>query len=323
VVKLAKEADPAMMRTLGVLTKPDRIAPGEEAQWRGILEGTRYPLTLGWYMVKNPNQKELDGQITFEGARSNEQAFFDANPALKVPSRVGTNHLRQTLSKQLVELIKRILPDMVQVLHLNLDQSEAELKTLPTAIADPVVEFATLASRTRDDLLAIVTASAACPPAGKAIYRNFKAMFADYQQSIMQTQPVFKLARSNHSGSEWKHVLVACNAEGSDLLRACSAEEADRLRFKEHAGMDNPMEIADVSAIIDKERGLELPGSTPYPALVSLVQQFQKDWADLAEGCFDVVAAEMLACAQEKVASIFKRFPEMRMTVRSAALAIA
>ena len=131
VVKLAKEADPEMMRTLGVLTKPDRIGSGEESQWRAILEGTRYPLKLGWFMVKNPNQKELDDQISFETARLKEEAFFDNNPALKVPNHVGTHQLRQTLSKQLVELIKRILPDMMQQLQEYLDQAEAELKTLP------------------------------------------------------------------------------------------------------------------------------------------------------------------------------------------------
>jgi hypothetical protein len=47
------------MRTLGVLTKPDTIEDGTHGQWLKLLRGKKYPLRLGYHVVRNPTDKEL------------------------------------------------------------------------------------------------------------------------------------------------------------------------------------------------------------------------------------------------------------------------
>lgn len=46
------QVDPAGKRTIGVLTKPDLINPGGEAEVLEVLSNNRKPLKLGYVMVK-------------------------------------------------------------------------------------------------------------------------------------------------------------------------------------------------------------------------------------------------------------------------------
>lgn len=47
-----KQVDPTGKRTIGVLTKPDLINPGGEAEVLEVLSNNRKPLKLGYVMVK-------------------------------------------------------------------------------------------------------------------------------------------------------------------------------------------------------------------------------------------------------------------------------
>lgn len=46
------QVDPSGKRTIGVLTKPDLINPGGEAEVLEVLSNNRKPLKLGYVMVK-------------------------------------------------------------------------------------------------------------------------------------------------------------------------------------------------------------------------------------------------------------------------------
>jgi len=46
------QVDPSGERTIGVLTKPDLIGPGNEEEVVAVLTNTRKPLRLGYVMVK-------------------------------------------------------------------------------------------------------------------------------------------------------------------------------------------------------------------------------------------------------------------------------
>lgn len=98
-VTLAREVDPEGKRTIGVLTKADRIADGDHGAWLDILKGKSQPLQLGYYAVKNPNTKELEERISNAKAREAEAAFFETDPWNRVPkSKLGTTALANKLS---------------------------------------------------------------------------------------------------------------------------------------------------------------------------------------------------------------------------------
>lgn len=105
---MAKEADPKGQRTLGVLTKPDRIEDGTFDYWKPILEGN--DLLHGHYVVKNPDPSQL-GQMTHEEARADEEAFFQTKPwstlGSKIRSRLGSQNLAAKLSTLLNQIVKK------------------------------------------------------------------------------------------------------------------------------------------------------------------------------------------------------------------------
>ena len=104
---MAKEFDPDGQRTVGILTKADKIPEGLEGERMQLLsEPTEdYFLQHGYYAVKNPAQNELQEGMTHEQARKSEHNFFDGLKWQGVRRRCGTSNLRDFLSEQLSHLI--------------------------------------------------------------------------------------------------------------------------------------------------------------------------------------------------------------------------
>ena len=59
ILERASRIDTTGSRTLGVLTKPDLIGPGNEEEVLQVLLNKRKPLKLGYVMVKNFSQKSI------------------------------------------------------------------------------------------------------------------------------------------------------------------------------------------------------------------------------------------------------------------------
>lgn len=110
IMTMAEEVDEAGNRTLGVLTKPDLVDGGAELPVIELIEGKRHKLNLGWCLVRNPGQKDLNNPATDRNAI--ERAFFQT----KAPwnsldkDRVGVGALRVRLQEILTAHIRREFP---------------------------------------------------------------------------------------------------------------------------------------------------------------------------------------------------------------------
>lgn len=107
----------AEARTVGVLTKPDRIQPGESlSQWEQILDNKRFLLGLGYFVVKNNPDPLVDHAI----ARMEEEEFFRNPPwsaGLKqFRNKFGTLQLQAFLSDRLASQMKARLVWRFQLL---------------------------------------------------------------------------------------------------------------------------------------------------------------------------------------------------------------
>ena len=98
----------AQARTIGVLTKPDRVQSGESlAQWIDILNGKKFRLGYGYYVIKN----NPDPAVSHTVARHEEGEFFSQtepwSTSLSAHSdRFGTINLQSILSKRLTQQIQ-------------------------------------------------------------------------------------------------------------------------------------------------------------------------------------------------------------------------
>lgn len=74
---MAKKADPAGLRTVAVLTKPDTIEKDCHHRWLPLLRNDPpYTLKLGYFCVRNPTQAELNEGVSDDGAHRFEKQFF-------------------------------------------------------------------------------------------------------------------------------------------------------------------------------------------------------------------------------------------------------
>ena len=80
----ARIVDPAGERTIGVLTKPDLIGPGNEEEVVAVLRNIRKPLKLGFVMVKNRSQAQVEEGLSCQTVADDEETFFQNHPTFSV-----------------------------------------------------------------------------------------------------------------------------------------------------------------------------------------------------------------------------------------------
>ncbi|XXG99120.1 Vacuolar protein sorting-associated protein 17 [Hypoxylon texense] len=113
ILRLAKKADPAMTRTMAVLTKPDLAIESTIQQIPiGYVLGNRGDLLLGYYIVKNRGPD--DANMTLEQGQAEERRFFSKAPwsGLQNTGKAGITALKERVRELLADLIKKEFPKL-------------------------------------------------------------------------------------------------------------------------------------------------------------------------------------------------------------------
>ncbi len=151
-LKMASKYDPKGLRTLGVVTKTDRIEDGSSFVSKMRAEGNGHiKLRLGWVAVKNRTQKEVDENVPLAVARQSERHFFESDPRLVSLDRLGIACLIQmciiskmlhrdlwgmdTLISKIVDIqterVREFIPKTIQMLSVRIKELEEAMKRLP------------------------------------------------------------------------------------------------------------------------------------------------------------------------------------------------
>ncbi|OBT97129.2 hypothetical protein VE01_04870 [Pseudogymnoascus verrucosus] len=119
ILTMAEKADPKGLRTLGVLTKPDLVDDGAEHQVIDLVMGKRNKLKLGYCIVRNRSQKELDTDS--DSRTRKERSFFGTDPWSSLPKdRVGVDALKSRLQDLLSEIVQREFPKIKRQIERRL-----------------------------------------------------------------------------------------------------------------------------------------------------------------------------------------------------------
>jgi len=112
ILEMADEVDKDKVRTMGILTKPDLVDKGAENAVIDLLEGKRQSLKLGWHVVRNPGQADLDDKSTDREAV--EAKFFkEMQPWARIEKdKVGIASLKQRLQEVLAGHVRREFPEV-------------------------------------------------------------------------------------------------------------------------------------------------------------------------------------------------------------------
>ena len=108
-----------------------------------VLQGLRKPLKLGYVMVKNRSQKQIDDGVTLAEAKVAEDVWFKNHAhfgALARDSRAhdtqssfGVDALSTRLTELLVDRIQHVLPELSAEVATQLDVHISELNQLSVA----------------------------------------------------------------------------------------------------------------------------------------------------------------------------------------------
>lgn len=131
----------AEARTIGVLTKPDRVAAFDRAtihefssfhQWIEILEGKSFILGHGYYVVKNnPDPDVSHIQARLEEKRFFSDEFWGSSSMANFRGRLGVKNLQNALSNVLMDQIQKSLPSIIQQVKGKAKHIGDQLKELP------------------------------------------------------------------------------------------------------------------------------------------------------------------------------------------------
>ena len=128
ILERAAQVDKGGNRTMGVLTKPDRVESSSEAAALALAQNITKPLMHGYVMVKNRTQEELEGGMSLKDARVAEKNYFDSSPYERTGARLGVEELTTALTNLLVNLIVTAIPEMKNQVAEKLENSRSLLK---------------------------------------------------------------------------------------------------------------------------------------------------------------------------------------------------
>lgn len=138
VIQLVKDSNDAIERTIGVLTKGDRAAPGSDDEETAILLACnrKVPLRLGWHALRNMDHQKQG--VSYEHRDEVEQTFFSKRPWSQIDKKnVGIDALREKLSQCLFGSITHDLPAFVGLMQDKLQECRVYLDKLGAARDSP------------------------------------------------------------------------------------------------------------------------------------------------------------------------------------------
>lgn len=136
-LKMAQEVDPTGERTLGILTKPDLVDKGTEANVVDIAQNMVVELRKGYMIVKCRGQKEINDQLTLDDAIIKEKAFFEDHEHFKKlldDGKAGIPSLASRLTTELVNHINKSLPQLRKDIETKLSKTLKDLQMYSSGV---------------------------------------------------------------------------------------------------------------------------------------------------------------------------------------------
>ncbi|SPO39909.1 uncharacterized protein PSFLO_05390 [Pseudozyma flocculosa] len=317
---LSREVDEKGERTIGVLTKPDAVQEGDLGYWQDVLLGQVQPLRHGYFVVKNPSTKDLDEGITYGEARAKERLLFQRSEWLSLPSlsreRLGTEKLVNRLSSLLETFIRKRTPKLTEQIRKSLNDVQVKLDAMPTEIGqhEAIAHVDRLCRAFASKLQDCVAGSIKDPELIQSLRRR---IFARFRNRIRLTAPII-LPVTDEEREEHDEACESYTPLEDDSLEDICQKMDDLFEgfhleddTHDHEESDAVPEILTLSDIRRRKEDSitrELPGNTPYPVKVALMQSSMKAWRAITTACFTATKALLLDHVKELIGLHFGEY---------------
>ncbi|KAJ3560217.1 hypothetical protein NP233_g10983 [Leucocoprinus birnbaumii] len=282
--QIAKAWDPEGRRTIGVLTKPDRIPLGEEPGWLKFIKNEKEPLENNWYCVKQPSSNDLKQNWTWQQAREKEKEFFSSTaPWCELEGMyqkyLRTSNLVERLSSVLSDLIAKRLPEIQDELEKSIHATREWLRKLPREpSSQPVNEVATLLHEFVADLTRQVTGV----PDQKGLIQSIRPAQDRFRHEIRSTAPRFRPYEKRLASSRNMPRATFLDHEGGDVSDhdddpAVATSSGRNKKRSSAVFVDEVFQRAQCS------RTRELPGNYPFVVQQTFIDECVREWRSPAQ----------------------------------------
>lgn len=134
VTRLTRDIDPSGRRTLGLLTKPDKVDRGSDSEkyYIELAQNQNVKLALGWHVLRNKGFDTIED--TPDQRDKREAAFFaDSTWAVLEPEQLGVENLRRRLREVLWNKIRQGLPGVKTDVQRGIRDCQNKLAQLGSA----------------------------------------------------------------------------------------------------------------------------------------------------------------------------------------------
>jgi interferon-induced GTP-binding protein Mx1 len=327
ILERALKIDTQGIRTIGVLTKPDLIGPGNEKEVLQVLLNKRKPLQLGYTMVKNYSQKQLnDGHsLNLSHAKEDEKEFFIKHSFFNTyldKNLFGIDNLIDKLTHLLITHIKRSLPTMIHDIRTLLLSFRSELSSLGDELPSDITDISSMLSKKIASFNQVVRLSS------KGEYRDKKGIlslsndlrfYGQISQYFKTLQDKILVLRPNPSPSSSSSLVTSVNnsvpngheANGHSLTNGHVVVPTS----SPNANPDNDL----IHRLLDEEmalqRGRELPGFLSAQVFSTCMVHLIEEWRYSVDEC----ASNVISSASHVIANlsnvIFKEYPALNSSI--------
>jgi GTPase SAR1 family protein len=132
VATLARTIDPQGKRTLGVITKPDRIdSPESEDMFIKLAKNEIVKFDLGWHVLRNRSNSKEEKNCSPKERDLNEKRFFETSRwNVLDQSHLGIDALKTKMSGLLLQRFAEVIPHVVTQIETRLDICKRNLGDL-------------------------------------------------------------------------------------------------------------------------------------------------------------------------------------------------
>ncbi|CAL1711881.1 unnamed protein product [Somion occarium] len=303
--RLTKKYDREGKRTIGVLTKPDRIPAGEEDSWLRFIKNEYEALENGWFSVKQPDSRTLQAGITWEEARSSEREFFSltspwSSLEFSYQQHLGTSNLTGQLSDILSALIMKRLPELQDELQILLEKTQESLKTLPKPPStDVLTEILHLIGDFSRDLAKHLEGT----PDEDGLLQAIRPAHEAFKRAIRATAPNFKPFEKNKQSFTMSHML----GEETDVDTPSFLSNEEDPTSKE-SGPTNAIYIDEVMERAKRAITRELPDHYPFVVSKEYILSFVSHWEGPTRKLFTAVYQVLLSHVKALVVRHFGKY---------------
>ncbi|KIO31592.1 hypothetical protein M407DRAFT_19341 [Tulasnella calospora MUT 4182] len=295
--------DPALrQRTIGVLTKVDRIEFGGSSKWLRMLRGEDQPLMHGWYCVKQRDLVQLQEGVTWEEAKSYETEYFqttapwaDLGPSQR--SRLGSQKLADRLGSILSNLVSQELPGIRKTVTAELNKVDQRLKDLaPPKISDPrrvvitlLRDFTKNLSKHIEGIPPMVNPADPTDTTSTGLLHSLNEEYERFRVKLHKTAPQFR---------PWTTTANVDSQKEQTMLDSAKQDD-DAVGL----GKTNSLHADEIMDLAKRSRTRELPGNYPFSVKERLILESVQQWSALAQECFtevkDIVVKHIIRIVEE------------------------